>query len=118
MDACRSATNHGLMHGVHSDDMVTEVSPLFSAWCAVNRRSLSGVVYGEDQCLTVAEAMRVITYNHAWLAHQEDVRGSIEVGKWADFTVLAEEATEEKRETLKDIRIVGTVIGGDDIFLN
>ncbi|MDF4990980.1 amidohydrolase [Vibrio parahaemolyticus] len=118
MDACRSATNYGLMHGVHSDDMVTEVSPLFSAWCAVNRRSLSGVVYGEDQCLTVAEAMRVITYNHAWLAHQEDVRGSIEVGKWADFTVLAEEATEKKRETLKDIRIVGTVIGGDDIFLN
>ncbi|MGF1724734.1 amidohydrolase [Photobacterium nomapromontoriensis] len=118
MDACRSATNHGLMHGVHSDDMVTEVSPLFSAWCAVNRKSLSGKVYGEDQCLTVAEAMRVITYNHAWLAHQEDVRGSIETGKWADFTILEEEATEEKRETLKDIRIVGTVIGGDDIFLN
>lgn len=118
MDACRSATNHGLTHGVHSDDMVTEVSPLFSAWCAVNRQSLSGKVYGEDQCLTVAEAMRVITYNHAWLAHQDDVRGSIEIGKWADFTVLAEEATEEKREVLKDISIIGTVIGGDDIFLN
>ncbi len=118
MNACRSATNHGLLHGVHSDDMVTEVSPLFSAWCAVNRRSMSGKVYGEDQCLTVAEAMKVITYNHAWLAHQEDVRGTLEIGKWADFTVLAEEATEDKRETLKDIAIVGTVIGGDDIFLN
>ena len=118
MDACRSATNHGLLHGVHSDDMVTEVSPLFSAWCAVNRQSLSGKVYGEDQCLTVTEAMRVITYNHAWLAHQEDVRGSIEIGKWADFTVLAQEATEENREILKDIKIVGTVIGGDDIFIN
>lgn len=118
LDACRSATNHGLLHGMHSDDMVTEVSPLFSAWCAVNRKSLSGRVHGEDQCLTVAEAMRVITYNHAWLAHQEDVRGTIEIGKWADFTILAEEATEEKRERLKDIEIIATVIGGDDIFIN
>ncbi|WP_420744691.1 amidohydrolase [Photobacterium damselae] len=118
MDACRSATNYGLKHGVHSDDMVTEVSPLFSAWCAVNRRSLSGVVYGEDQCLTVDEAMKVITYNHAWLAHQDDVRGSIEIGKWADFTILAEEATEQNREHLKDIRIIGTVIGGSDIMVN
>lgn len=79
---------------------------------------LTGVVYGEDQCLTVDEAMRVITYNHAWLAHQDDVRGSIELGKWADFTVLEEEATEAVRERLKDIRIIGTVIGGDDIMLN
>lgn len=118
LDACRSAINHGLKHGVHSDDMVTEVSPLFSAWCAVNRRSLSGVVYGEDQCLSVDEAIRVITYNHAWLAHQDDVRGTIEPGKWADFTILEEEATEEIRERLKDIRIVGTVIGGDDIMVN
>lgn len=46
---------------------------------------------------------------------QEDVHGSIEIGKWADFTIL-EEAVEEKREMLKDIRIIGTVIGGDDIF--
>lgn len=118
MNACRSATNHGLKHGIHSDDNVTEVSPLFSAWCAVNRRSMSGKVYGEDQCLTVAEAMKVITCNHAWLSHQEDVRGTLEIGKWADFTVLAEEATEDKREVLKDIAIVGSVIGGDDIFLN
>lgn len=118
MNACRSATNHGLLHGIHSDDMVTEVSPLFSAWCAVNRRTLSGRVLGEDQCLTVKEAMKVITYNHAWLAHQEDVRGSIEIGKWADFTILEEEATEEKREVLKDIKIIGTVINGDDIFIN
>lgn len=118
MDACRSATRHGLRHGIHSDDMVTEVSPLFSAWCAVNRRTLSGRVLGKDQCLSVDEAMRVITCNHAWLAHQEDVRGSIEVGKWADFTVLEEEATEDKRERLKDLRIIGTVINGDDILIN
>ena len=90
--------------------MVTEVSPLFSAWCVVNRQSLTGIVYGEDQCLTVDEAMRVITYNHAWLAHQDDVRGTIEIGKWADFTVLEEEATQEIREHLKDIRIVGTAV--------
>lgn len=118
MDACRSALGYGLKIGMHSDDVVTEVSPLFTAWCAVNRKSLSGKVYGEDQCISVAEAMRAITYNHAWLAHQEHLRGSIEMGKWADFTILEEEASEDKRERLKDIKIIGTIIGGDDIFIN
>lgn len=118
MDACKSALNHGLIFGIHSDDMVTEVSPLFSAWCAANRLTLKGRVLGFDQCLSVDEAMRVITYNHAHLAHQEDVRGSIELGKWADFTVLEEEACEENKHRLKDIKIIGSVIGGDDIFIN
>ncbi|PAF52242.1 amidohydrolase [Helicobacter sp. 13S00477-4] len=118
MDACASALRYGLKIGLHSDDMVTEVSPLFAAWCATNRKSLSGKVYGEDQCISVDEAMRIITYNHAYLAHQENVRGSIELGKWADFTILEEEAIEENKERLKDLKIIGTVIGGNDIFMN
>lgn len=118
MDACRTATDTGLIHGIHSDDMVTEVGPLFSAWCAANRITLAGRVLGPSQCLSVDEAMRVITYNHAWMAHQEDVRGSLEVGKWADFTALASKPRETEKHLLKDIKIVGSVIGGDDIFIN
>lgn len=73
---------------------------------------ISGKVYGEDQCLTADEAMRCITLNAAWLLHLEDRLGSIETGKWADFTVLAEEVTEANKATMKDIEIIGTVSGG------
>ena len=48
----------------------------------------------------------------AWLLHLEDRLGSIETGKWADFTVLAEEVTEANKATMKDIEIIGTVSGG------
>lgn len=113
MEPMRSAVNHGVRFGVHSDDPITEVNPLFSAWCACNRKSgISGKVYGEDQCLTADEAMRCITLNAAWLLHLEDRLGSIETGKWADFTVLAEEVTEANKATMKDIEIIGTVSGG------
>ena len=113
MEPMRSAVNHGVRFGVYSDDPITEVNPLFSAWCACNRKSgISGKVYGEDQCLTADEAMRCITLNAAWLLHLEDRLGSIETGKWADFTVLAEEVTEANKATMKDIEIIGTVSGG------
>lgn len=119
MDACRAATDAGLIHGVHSDDMVTEVGPLFSAWCAANRITLAGRILGFDQCLSADEAMRVITYNHAWMAHQEDRRGSLECGKWADFTVLGTKICEEEKAGMKDVKIVGSAIGGElDIFIN
>lgn len=113
MEPMRSAVNHGVRFGVHSDDPITEVNPLFSAWCACNRKSgISGKVYGEDQCLTADEAMRCITLNAAWLLQLEDRLGSIETGKCADFTVLAEEVTEANKVTMKDIEIIGTVSGG------
>lgn len=113
MNPLRSALRHGIRFGIHSDEPVTEVNPLFSAWVACNRRAaVSGRVYGEDQCLTVAEALRLITVNAAWLLHQEDRLGSIETGKWADFTALAEEPDESRRADLKDIAILGTVSGG------
>lgn len=113
MNPLRSALDHDLRFSVHSDYPVTEVNPLFSAWVACNRKAaISGNVYGEDQCLTVKEALRLITINAAWLLQLEDYIGSIEVGKWADFTVLAEEPTEENKANLKDIKIVATVLGG------
>lgn len=113
MEPLRSAINHGVRFGLHSDDPITEVNPLFSAWCACNRKSgISGTVYGEDQCLTADEAMRCITLNAAWLLQLEDKLGSIETGKWADFTILAEEVTEANKATMKDIEIIGTVSAG------
>ncbi|MEF9952552.1 MAG: amidohydrolase [Clostridium sp.] len=112
MNPFRSAKNNGIRFTFHSDSPITEVAPLFSAWCACNRKSMTGVVYGEDQCLTVAEALRCITVEASWLLGLEDKVGTIEPGKWADFVVLEEEPTEEKKETLKDIKVITTVLGG------
>lgn len=112
MNPLRSAKYHDVRFSVHSDFPVTEVNPLFSAWVACNRKSVGGNIYGEDQCLTVDEALHAVTIDAAWLLGQEDNIGSIEVGKWADFVVLDDEPTEDKKETLKDINIITTILGG------
>ena len=69
MEPMRSAVNHGVRFGVHSDDPITEVNPLFPPVRCNRKSGISGKVYGEDQCLTADEAMRCITLNAAWLLH-------------------------------------------------
>lgn len=112
MDACRSALDHGLALGVHSDAPITPLGPLFTAWCAVNRRTASGRVLGESERISVAEALYAITMGAAYTLHMDDRIGSVEIGKYADFCVLDRDPLAEPAETLKDIQVLGTVLGG------
>ena len=112
MDAAASAKRYGIHFSLHSDSPVTPVNPLFSAWCAVNRLTKSGVVLGENERISVEDALRAITIEAAYLLHKDDILGSIEVGKYADFTILDEDPLSVDKTRLKDIRIWGTVVGG------
>lgn len=67
---------------------------------------------GEDQCLTVDEAMRVITLGNAAMLGQAHIKGSVTPGKLADFTVLADKVCEANKETFCDIPVLATVVGG------
>ena len=112
MDAAGSALAHGIPFGVHSDAPITPMAPLFSAWCAVNRMTASGRVLGPNQRISVGDALRAITLGAAYTLHLDDEVGSIEVGKRADFAVLADDPLEIAPQALKDVRVVGTMVGG------
>ena len=112
MDAAGSALAHGIPFAVHSDAPITPMGPLFSAWCAVNRMTASGRVLGPNQRISVADALRAITLGAAYTLHIDDEVGSIEVGKRADFAVLADDPLQIAPEALKDVRVVGTMVGG------
>ena len=112
MDACRSALDHGVPLAIHSDAPVTPMGPLFTAWCAVNRQTGSGRVLGKRECLTVDEALHAITLGAAYTLKMDGEIGSIECGKRADFAVLGEDPTAVDPEALKDVPVVGTVLGG------
>ncbi len=112
MNACRTALDNNIPLAIHSDAPITPLSPLFTAWCAVNRLTSSGRTQGEYEKITVAEALRAITLGAAYTLDMDNEIGSIEVGKQADFAVLEDDPTEVAAMALKDIKVWGTVQAG------
>ena len=112
LDACMSAIRNGVALAIHSDAPVTPMGPLHVAWCAANRVTPSGRILGEDQKLTVDQALHAITLGAAYTLHLDHEIGSIEVGKQADFAVLAEDPMSTPAKELKNISVLGTVMGG------
>ncbi len=62
-------------------------------------------MYGAEQRLTVEQAMRVFTLGSAYASFEENIKGSIEVRKLADFVVLSRDPTRASPETIKDIEV-------------
>src|SRR5690606_29774059 len=87
------AIENNLLFTLHSDCPITPISPLFSVWAAVNRKTRNGKILGPEQRINVIEALKSMTIYGAKLIFDEDNRGSIEVGKLADFVVLEEDPT-------------------------
>ena len=112
MNGARSALDAGLCLAIHSDAPVTPMGPLFTAWCAVNRRTMSGEVLGEAQRIGVDEALRLITLGAAETLKLDGEIGSIRCGKRADFVLLSDDPLEVDPIALKDIAIRATVLGG------
>ena len=112
MDAAGTASELGITFGLHSDAPITQLNPLFTAWCAVQRQTASGRVLGEAERLSVADALRAITLGAAFTIGMDDVVGSIEIGKFADFAVLDEDPSEVPAERLGQLRVWGTILGG------
>ena len=112
MDAAGTAKRLGVPFSIHSDAPVTHLAPLFTAWCAVNRRTASGRVLGEAERLTVADALHAITLGAAFTLKLDTEIGSIETGKRADFAILEDDPLAVAPEALKDVVVWGTVVGG------
>jgi len=112
MNACATALANGVPMAIHSDAPVTPLGPLFTAWCAVNRKTASGRVLGIEERISVTDALRTITLGAAYTLGLDSEVGSIECGKAADFAVLEDDPTEIGGEKLGDVRIWGTVQGG------
>jgi predicted amidohydrolase YtcJ len=112
-----TALRLGVGVSTHSDTPVSPIDPLFSAWCAANRVTSSGRILGANERLSVLDALKLVTINAAWLLHRDHEIGSIQVGKRADFTVLGADPLAAAAEELKDVPVLGTVLGGQPVVL-
>jgi predicted amidohydrolase YtcJ len=86
----------------------TDTEVLASAGPETRRVDLEGI--------SREEAIRAITYTAAYTSFEQDKKGSVEVGKYADFVVLAEDILTVPDEDIKDIEVVATVLAGEPVY--
>ncbi|GEN24736.1 hypothetical protein HCU01_26850 [Halomonas cupida] len=112
LEPLASARRLSIPVAIHSDAPVTPLGPLFTAWCAVNRRTASGRQLGEHEAVSVGEALEMITLGAAWTLGLDDKIGSLDVGKYADMAVLDQDPLQVAPAELRDIKVHATVLGG------
>lgn len=111
-----SADKLGLKYTNHSDATVTPIDPIFTLWTAVNRVSRSGKVIGSEQKASPYQALKSITSHAAYQLFEEDSKGTLEVGKVADFVVLDKNPLTVKPMQIRDIKVVTTIKNGKPIY--
>lgn len=83
-----TANKIGLKYNFHQDCPVLAPDMLKTIWCAVNRKTRKGAVIGEDERISVYDALKGVTVNAAYAYHEENEKGTLEKGKLADMVIL------------------------------
>ncbi len=113
----RTVVDAGVNLTSSSDAPVTYPNWRLGVQAAVLREGLiSGKVSGPEECITVEEAIRTYTISGAWQDHMEDVKGSIEVGKYADFCVIGDDILAVDPHKIGEIPVLMTIVGGKIVF--
>jgi len=114
--AYRTLLDAGVPCTAGSDFSPGPFAPLMGMQGMVTRTGWDNTTWGANQRITVDEALKVNTLNGAYASHEENVKGSIAVGKLADFVVLADDPHTVDPSKIKDIQIVQTVVGGTTVY--
>ena len=116
MFAQRSFIDHGVTSTGATDYPPGPFEPLMGIQSCVTRTDSSGMVWGESQRVSVEEALKLYTLNGAYASFEENLKGSIEVGKLADLVVLGANPAAVDPMTIKDIPVERTIVGGETVF--
>jgi predicted amidohydrolase YtcJ len=101
---------------IHTDSPVVLPHATRTIWSAVNRRTRSDFTLGADQALTPLEALKALTIWSAYQHFEENRKGSIEVGKLADFAILSDNPLTVEPMTIRDIEVLETIKEGKTIY--
>lgn len=101
--------SRGMMFGTHHDAPVAFPNSMRVLDATVTRRTRSGDILGPSQRVDVLTALKAMTIWPAWQHFEEGSKGSIEVGKLADFVILSDDPTAVDPETLDQIDVLVTI---------
>jgi predicted amidohydrolase YtcJ len=112
----KSTLNRKITFTVHNDAPVVPPDMIRLLWSTTNRKTRSGKVLGEEQKISTYDALKAITINAAYQHFEDDIKGTIEVGKQADLVVLSKDPLKIDTENLLEIDVVATFSRGLEIF--
>ena len=95
------------------------LNPMLGLYAAVTRQTLAGKPTGgwfPDERLTIEEAIQAYTFNSAYASFEENIKGSIAVGKLADIVILSDNLLKISPSKIKDVKILTTIFDGKIIF--
>jgi len=99
-----------------TDVPVEKIDPIANFHSCVTRNTLDGTPFHPDQNMTREEALRAYTLNNAWAAFEEDIKGSITIGKLADITVIDKDIMTIPDAEIPTARVDLTIVGGEVKF--
>jgi len=103
-----AANNSGLRSSLHNDSPMFPADPFKLMRTAVTRRTRKGGTIGENQAITIDEAIKAVTINAAYQLFLDEKVGSLEVGKLADMIVLSENPRKIDPNRLDQIQVIET----------
>ena len=115
----RDLLNHGVLVASGTDAPVEPVNPIANFYAAVTRKTLQGIPedgFEAHQKLTRLEALQAMTLAAAFAGFEEDVKGSIDVGKWADMTVLSQDILSVPESSILETKVALTMVGGEVLY--
>lgn len=111
-----SAVKKGMSFTLHQDCPVIPPNMIFSMHNAVNRKTRNGRDIGPEYCIDTLEALKAVTIYGAYQCFEENSKGSIEVGKVADFVILDKSPLDIPKEEIKDIQVLTTIKNGEIVY--
>jgi len=106
----KSLLEKGIVIASGSDCPIELINPLLGIWAAVARNDKI------NERLSAEEALKTYTSNAAYASFDEDTKGTIEKGKFADLTVLSDDPTKISRDKIRDISVEMVIVNGKIVY--
>ncbi len=117
MDPAADCVRLGLPFTIHTDAPCSNIGTLQLVQTAVTRKcAIDGSVVGPDQAVSLTDALRAVTIHAAGQIGMADQLGTLESGKLADLTILEKDPYAVDPDTLMDIKVSQTWVGGRKMF--
>jgi len=112
----KTAEDMGIVYALHSDAPISPYQAMPRLGSAVTRKTKEGIVIGANQCIDAETGIKAYTYGGAYTSYEENKKGTLQPGRFADLVVLDADPTTVDPDNIRNIKVQMTIVGGKVAF--